>query len=206
MKYLTLALFLFCIYTTATSQSAKALFDAEKIVFYGLDFSKAKFALPDAKPNEIKDRYFDEWHQGVMTDNARFNKESAFQKISVFGDPFVAKKRNAAVNVADIITKDDNPLSAADIESVIAEYKDGLKKEGFGAVLVVESFNKKKEEGIAHVVLFDIAKRKVIIDKRMVGKPGGGGLTNYWLRSVQNMFERMTATEFSLWKKEALSK
>ncbi|MBK8658192.1 MAG: hypothetical protein IPN22_04795 [Bacteroidetes bacterium] len=206
MKSIAFTLSFFLLLSTASAQSVKALFDAEKLVFYGLDFSKAKFALPDAKPNEIKDRYFEEWHQGVMTDNARFNKESAFQKLSVYGDPFVAKKRNAAVNVADLVAKDDNPLSAKDIESVIAEYKDGVKKEGFGAVLIVESFNKKKEEGIAHVVLFDIATRKVLLDKRMVGKPGGGGLTNFWLRSIQNIFERMTATEFSIWKKEALGK
>lgn len=204
-KHLLLLLIIAGCFNTQ-AQNAKAIFDAEKIVFYGLDFSKAKFALPDAKPEEIKKRYFKEWNDGVMTDNGRFNKESSFEKLTVYGDPYIAEKRNAEVNVADMTAKGDYAITQQDIESVISNYKDGLKKEGLGVVFIVESFSKKKEEGVAHVVFFDIASRKVLLAKKMTGKPGGGGLTNYWLRSIQMMFENMGNGEYTKWKKEVLSK
>ncbi len=206
MKRHLLLLLIIAGFFRATAQDAKAIFDAEKIVFYGLDFTKAKFALPDAKPDEIKKRYFKEWNDAVMTDNGRFNKESSFEKLTVYGDPYVVEKRNAEVNVADMTAKGDYAITQQDIESVISNYKDGLKKEGIGVVFIVESFSKKKEEGVAHVVFFDIASRKVLLAKKMTGKPGGGGLTNYWVRCFQTMFENMSNGEFGKWKKEVMSK
>lgn len=194
------------LYISIQAQDARMVFNSEKIVFYGLDFSKARLAISDAKPEEIKKRYFAEWHNVVMTDNGRFNKESSFEKLTVYGDPYVAQKRNEAVNAANILSKEENSLTQQDIESVISEYKDGIKKEGLGVVFIVESFNKKKEEGVAHVVFFDIATRKVLLSKRMTGKPGGGGLTNYWARCFEDMFRNMANGEFGNWKKEVMNK
>lgn len=198
-------LFAFCICSFASNaQNAKAIFDAESIVYYGIDFSKTKFALPDAKASEIKDKYFEGWNELVMTDNERFNKESAFQKLKIYYDLAVVGRRNAAVKINEIEGNADNLLSKEAIEQIISDYKGGSKTQGVGFVFVVESFSKKKAEGVAHAVFFDIATRKVLLDKRMVGEARGGGLLNYWTRPFQVMFENMTGGLYDTWRKEAV--
>lgn len=204
MKQLIVCLFTVYCTSQAMAQDAKVIFNAEKIVFYGLDFSKAKFAITDAKPAEIRDVYFNKWNEVVITDNGRFPKESAFQKVSVYCDPTVTNKRNAAVSVANITGKPEQGITKEAIQQVISEYDGGMKKEGLGVVFVVESFDKKKEEAVAHIAFFDIATKKLLLTKRLTGKPGGGGLTNYWTRCFQQMFEDITNKQFMLWKKEVM--
>ncbi|HLP21587.1 MAG TPA: hypothetical protein VK174_14840 [Chitinophagales bacterium] len=206
MKKILLLLLVATFATIVNAQDPKTVFTAEKIVFYGLDFTKAKFAIPDAKPAEIKDTYFEAWNETVFGDNGRFPKESAFGKVTVYGDPTVVKRRNAAVNTADITGKYEKPLTREDLQGVINDYKDGVRKEGLGVVFIVEHFSKAKKEGIASIVFFDIASRKVLLAKRMSGEPGGGGLNNYWMRTIQVMFEKMGATEYYLWQKEVMGK
>lgn len=199
-------LFILSAVVSLNAQDAKTVFNTEKIVFYGLDFTKAKFAIPDAKPDEIKDTYFSAWNTTVFSDNGRFPKESAFGKVTVYGDPTVVEKRNATVNANNISSPYNAPLSKAEIESIINEYKDGRKTEGLGVVFIVEYFSKKEKRGVADVVFFDIATRKVLLAKRMNGEPRGGGLNSYWMGVIQQMFEKMTETDYALWRKEVTGK
>ncbi len=206
MKKLSVCLATLFFSFLANAQDVKTVFDSEKIVFYGLDFTKAKFAIPDAKPDEIKADYFSAWNSTVFSDNGRFPKESAFGKITVYGDPTVVEKRNATTNTGNMTGQYNAPLSRSDIENVISEYKGGRKSEGLGVVFVVEYFSKKDKKGIADVVFFDIATRKVLLSKQLTGEPRGGGLNSYWMGAIQQMFEKMTNTEYALWKKEAAGK
>jgi hypothetical protein len=187
------------------AQDAKDIFNAEKIVFCGLDFSKTKFEIPDAKPDEIKKTLIPAWNTMVMTDNERFPKESAFQKLNINGDPTVVERRNDAINIKDAMGA-GSQLSASAIQDVINDYTDGYKKEGVGVVFIIESFSKKDVKAVAQVVFFDIAKHKVLLAKRLSGTPRGGGLKNFWTGAIQAMFENIVKTEFDLWKKEVLKK
>jgi hypothetical protein len=188
------------------AQNASRIFSEERIIFYGLDFSKAKIAIPDAKPNEIKDDYFVLWNEAVATDNERFNKESALQKVSVPVDLAVVERRNAAASISEMQANPDVTLLKSTIEHMIDDYTDGTRKEGIGFVIIVESISKKRADAIAHLVFFDIATRKVLLSKRMNGPAGGHGLKSYWTRPFQTMFEKMTAGLFDMWKKEVVGK
>lgn len=199
---LTATIFIFSLY----AQDAKSIFSAEKIVFYGLDFTKAKFALPDAKPDDIKNNLFKQWNDNVFSDNGRFNKESAFKKLTVYGEPSVVEKRNATANASSLAEKYEKPLTKGEIQSAISEYSGGTRKEGLGVVFLIESFSKKDKKGIADVVFFDIATRKVLFYKQMTGEPRGGGLNNFWMGSIQVMFDNMANSEFEVWKKEVIGK
>jgi hypothetical protein len=206
MEKTLLFLFAMAFIYSAKAQDAKAIFTAEKIVFYGLDFTKAKFAIPDAKPSEIKADYFSAWNSTVFGDNGRFPKESAFAKVSVSGDPTIVEKRNATVIIGNMTDSYNASLSKGEIESVISEYKNGMRKEGLGVVFIVEYFSKKEKKGIADVVFFDIATRKVLLAKQLTGEPRGAGLNSYWMGTIQQMFEKITNTEYALWKKEVMGK
>src|SRR4051812_18486353 len=84
-----------------SAQDVKRIFNDEQIIFYGLDFSKAKMAIPD-DPKDVKDNFFGTWNEMVMVDNQRFNKESALQKIKVPIDLTVVERRNAATSISDM--------------------------------------------------------------------------------------------------------
>jgi len=185
------------------AQDVKKVFNEEKVVFYGLDFVKAKFSLPDAKPAQIKDELFAQWNQSVFGDNGRFPKEAAFKKITVYGEPFVVEKRNATANTTDMDSKYERSLTKEEIQSEISQFTGGTRKEGLGVVLMVEYFSKKDKKGIADVVFFDIATKKVLLSKQLTGEPRGAGLNSFWAGAIQVMFDKMASTEFLAWKKEA---
>ena len=206
MKDLLLFLAVITSSLCAIAQDAKAIFSAERVVFYGLDFSKAKFSIPDAKASEIKNVLIPTWNTMVVTDNERFPKESAFQKLNVSGDPTSVERRNAAINIENAMGSTDAALTPATIQEVVSDYKDGYKTEGIGVVFIVESFSKKDISGVAQVVFFDISTRKVLLAKRLSATPRGAGLRNYWTGAIQVMFENIIKSEFDLWKKEVMKK
>jgi hypothetical protein len=207
MNKLFIVLTVACGSVTLYGQDAKKIFNEERIVFYGLDFSKAKIAIPDAKPSEIKDNYFVSWNETVVSDNARFNKESAFQKLKIYNDLTTVERRNAKVNVNEIHgSPDEGVLSKDAVEKIISDYTDGVKKEGVGFVFIVESFSKAKNDGVAHCVFFDIATRKVLLDKKLNAPPRGPGLKIYWTTPFEGMLVKMTDGLFDTWKKEIMGK
>ncbi len=189
------------------AQDPKEIFTAEKMNFLGLDYSRAKFALPDVKPADYKKTYFDAWNNAISHDNERFNKESTFEKVGgVSVDLTTVNRRNAAMNIEEAIGKPEGGLTQSSIENVIADYKDVWKKQGLAMVIIVESMSKAAGKMVAHIVFFDIATRKVLLTKKMEGDAGGPGLVNYWTNPVSLIFREIAKTKFTEWKKEVMKK
>jgi len=184
------------------AQDPKLIFTSQKIIYYGLDFSKAKFELPDAKPDELKNTLIPYWNSLTFTDNEQFNKESTFQKLTVYGEPVDVARRNAAINTGTLMGKSAGPLSREAIQEIVNDYKDGSRKEGIGVAIIVESFSKKDDAGVEDIVFFDIATHKVLLFKHLTGKPGGPGLKNYWTTPTKRIFEDIGKGLFDIWKKE----
>ncbi|MCX6199539.1 MAG: hypothetical protein NTY88_10005 [Bacteroidetes bacterium] len=187
----------------AHSQDAKMIFTTNEIIWFGLDFSKAKLAIPDAKDDEIKNTLFNEWNYTLISES-RYYKEGAFEKRDVYNDLSVVQTRNSAIDMSSTHGK-ATPITKEMISQAISEYKTaGDHKTGLGCVFFVESFSKVKKEGVAHLVLFDIASRKVLLTERMTGEPGGPGLKYYWAHPFQDMFELISSTKYSAWKKATM--
>lgn len=205
-KFFPLVIFSFLtLYVSA--QDPKTIFTAEKMVFLGLDYTRAKFALPDVKPAEYKKTYFEAWNSAIAHDTERFNKESTFEKVGGVGvDLTTVTRRNAAIKIDDAIGKPEGGLTQSSIENVIADYTDVWKKEGLALVIIVESMSKGAGKMVAHIVFFDIATRKVLLAKKMEGEAGGPGLVNYWANPVSLMFREISKTKFAEWKKEVMKK
>ncbi len=203
MKNNLALLFAVCSLNFAVAQDAKMIFTTNEMVWFGLDFTKAKLAIPDAKDDEIKSKYFNEWNYTLVSES-RYYKEGAFEKRDVYNDLTVVQARNAAL---DMNSTHGKPVSITKemIAQAIAEYKiTGDHKSGLGCVFFVESFSKAKGEGVAHLVFFDIAKLKVLFTERMTGEPGGPGLKFYWAHPFQDMFEAISSKKYSAWKKATM--
>lgn len=191
----------------AYSQDPKQIFEGEKLVWFGLDFTKAKFIeVKDVPPTELKSKYFSEWNNSVMYEHDKFYLESFFRKLNVYYDISIATRRNETVNSANIVSAEATPITRSAIDEIISDYSGSQRKEGVGIVFIVEYFNKKTETAIAHATFFDIATRKVLLTKAVTGKPGGRGLKNFWAGAIASMMQSIDKTQYDLWQKEVMKK
>lgn len=194
--------------SSASAAEAKDVFTTDEIVWFGLDFSKAKMVgqftqfgdAGEASGTQMKQKFFPAWNMLVLNEPKNFDLKKAFRKTGIFNDLSVVEKRNAAVDPDKLFTYNEHKIEKSEIEKIIAEYKGGEKKEGIGLVFIVEAFSKPAEMGSFYVTLFDIASHKVLITERLAGRTGGFGLRNYWARSVKEVIQQIDKTSYTSWK------
>lgn len=62
--------------------------------------------------------------------------------------------------------------------------------EGTGIVMIAKFLDKPNARATYDIVVFDIATRKILQEKEVIGEAGGFGLRNYWARTVYNIIEK----------------
>jgi hypothetical protein len=62
--------------------------------------------------------------------------------------------------------------------------------EGTGIVMIANFLDKPNARATYDIVVFDIATRKILQEKEVIGEAGGFGLRNYWARTVYNIIEK----------------
>jgi hypothetical protein len=184
----------------ASAQDSKKVFGASTLVWYGIDFTKAKMVgFKDESPHTIRDQYFHQWND--MTTNMDLAK--VFQKSAVYKDPKGITKIDAERETDALVSNDDADLSADAIAEAVKEVPLGQKKEGVGVIFLVQSFNKTTQMGSVYVTFFDIANHAVLLSKKVTGKAAGGNTVAAWTGALKNIFTAVEKKEFSAWKKEA---
>ncbi|MBO9699234.1 MAG: hypothetical protein J7604_03435 [Sporocytophaga sp.] len=204
--------FLFAIFSVIFNVSAQNdLFLSDEIVWYGIDFSNAKFVgefsqFDDAgtKSNkEIQRLYFPEWNDLIINEPGKYNIRK-FYGFEFFANELdLVMKNNADADINVIFDPSTpNRLSKTKIQKLINSYNIKGKK-GLGLVFIVDSFNKMEGQGYIYVTFFDQATKKVLSTNLYEGKPGGIGVKNYWARVILNVME-VSGKEFKQMKKGGL--
>ncbi len=188
MKNIVIALFLLPMVANAQTASP----DDEAIVWYGLDFTKAKLIGSEGftNPKDILNRYLESWNNVIVNEADKYNLKKFFRKVDVAYDLEPVMARNETITTDGLVTNKSHSITKSDVEAAVRKYKKGAHASGLGLVFVIESFNKKKEKGHMWVTYFDIASGKVLKTTKMEGKAGGFGLRNYWVKSVFNVMKR----------------
>lgn len=190
------------------------VFTKDEIVWIGLDFSKAKLVgqfdqgagVMPATGSDIKVKYIPAWNMLILNEQKKYNIGKAFRKIKVFNDIGIVEKSNSAIDVDNLITYNDYKFdnSNTTIQEIISGYSRGEKADGIGLVFIIESFNKPAERASLYVTFFDIATKKVLFTEKMIGKPGGFGLRNYWAGSIKNILNQIDDRAYKVWKKNSI--
>lgn len=188
----------------------KDVFNDGELVWYGLDFSRSKFVgefetVKGAQPinaYELINKYIPGWNQLIVNEPANFDLKSAFQKKNVIYDIAPVESLNAKIPTQDLITMNSNTISSADLVQMISNYKTGIKTNGLGLTIIVESFNKPKMLASVWVVFFDIETKKILLNKYCEGKPAGFGIRNYWAGSIKDILNDIRSKKFSQWSKD----
>jgi hypothetical protein len=193
----------------ATTEDEKSVFTTKDIVWYGLDFTKAKFVggfnqaggIGEASGEDMVKKWIPAWNNLIITEQTKYDLKKAFDKESVYYDIKKVNELNSKIDPADCITPNPGAIDPASIKSMVAKYS-GDKKEGLGLSFVIESFNKTDVTADVYVVFFDIATKKVLLSEKVLGKPAGIGMRNYWAGAIHDILKKVGSKEYKNWERK----
>lgn len=210
MKRSIVLIWVFALSLNLFSQTtAKDIFKDGEIVWFGLDFSQAKFigqfegiqGSGALSGEEIKQKLMPQWNGVIVNEPLRYNIPITFRKTSVFNDIEVVTNRNKAIDESTLLSI-NQATREIDVNAIIASYAKGDKAEGLGLVFIVDYFSKSTIEAAVIVTFFDIKTKKVLFSERMTAKPRGFGQRNYWAGAIYGVFMDINRTRFGVWKQK----
>ena len=210
MKKIILSLLMVSTLGVFAQFTAKDVFSSKTIVWYGLNFSEAKMVgqfdqamgAGPASGSDIKNKWIPQWNSLIMTEQKNFKIKEAFQKDEVFYDITPTEKQNQNINSDDLMSFNSYTFKDAQktAKEIVSKLKGGEKTEGIGVTFIVESFNKSMDEAVVYVTVFDIKTKNILILERLVGKPMGIGLRNFWAGAMKHVIKQITTDYYNLWK------
>jgi hypothetical protein len=204
MKKVSLLFLLTVLSNLLIAQTKQEALKTDTILWFGLDFSNARFIDESAfkSPVELKNKLFKQWNRLLLEEPEKYDIPKFFKVSAAKTELGEVYRRNENVDPAGIVLDMrgmDYCLNESKIKEIIGQYETDFN--GYGLVLIMESFNKIKAQGSMWVTYFYIPTKEVVFTKRMVGEAGGIGIKNYWVASVYNVFEK-SRSEKSDWLRE----
>jgi hypothetical protein len=205
---LSLIALLFLSSTAIEAQLTRSdIFSKKDMVWYGLDFSLAKFVgkfdqganIDPANGFELVNKYMPGWNTLVPLEPQNFELGSTFWKTDVYYDLKQVAKNNKEINPADVMSYNKHQVAKEEVERLLSKYSLGDKKSGLGLVFVVESFDKSAELATYWVCFFDIQTKKVLLIEHCGAKPAGIGIRNYWAGALKRTLKDIRETKFTTW-------
>ncbi len=208
MKKLALLSILF-LGITLKSQDASKVFSATEIVWFGMDFTKAKFvgqfdqgmgAMP-ATGGDMRNKWIPQWNALIQNEQQNFDFKKALSKESIYYDIATVNTLNSKINPDNLMEVNPGKIEKSEIDGMVKKYASADKKEGVGMVFIIENFNKGAQVADVYVTFFDIASKKILICEKMSGAAKGIGMRNYWAGAVKSIIKELGSGTFKSWKK-----
>jgi hypothetical protein len=204
MKKIILSLLVLASGTFAKAQDAKSALSATEIVWFGLDFTKAKFVggfdqvggAGVATGSDMKTKWIPGWNALILNEPQHFDFKKSFRKDNVVYDLKSMNELNSKIDVDACMAYNEGKIEMSEIDGMVKKYKADVKKEGIGVSFIIENFNKGTQMADVYVTFFDIASKKVLICEKVSGKAMGIGMRNYWAGAIKAILKQIDATEY----------
>lgn len=188
MKQLMLLMFLF-LTSLVNAQDETSLKNIDELTFFGVDFSIAKVYGADETTGQFKEAFY-----GINTlfqrEPKKYDAAKAFDA-NVTTDLETSQNLIEQLDKATLFTNDDRYVLADEaIAKQIGQFNTREAK-GYGAVLIAGLLNKVKTEATYNVVVFDIATKKIVLNRQFTEKARGFGLRNYWAYPVYKVLKEV---------------
>jgi hypothetical protein len=200
-------------FSILSQNTAKEIFSSNTVVWYGLNFTKAKMigqfdqamGAGAASGNDLKNKWIPAWNSIILTEPKNFKIKEAFKKDEVFYDIAANEKLNANINSEELMTFNSYKFDDAQktVKEIVSKLKGGERTEGIGVTFIVESFNKSLDEAVFYVTVFDIKTKNILIIEKIIGKPVGIGLRNFWAGAVKHVIKQITTDYYKIWKSKS---
>lgn len=208
MKRIICLVVIFFSFQFSKSQTTKELLAADSAVWFGIDYSKAKFTGSFAQafgidPNdgtELVEKWIPEWNKIVLKEPQNFRVGEAIKKPYTYLDINSVNSINSKINKDSVYSEMPVGYKIANPEKVITEmiknYSSEVKKAGLGFVFIVESYNKQAHNAYVYFVLFRIETKQLIGYKRLMGIPKGIGLRNFWSGAIKDILKQVESSAY----------
>jgi len=178
--------------SNSLGQKIPELANANKIFWYGLDFSVAKMIGSSGfrKPDVIANEYVHpKWNNLIFSQSSKFNINRMCGNKGIISYRDVVIERNENVTSYNLIIDSDYSISNGTLINLIQEYPTAHEN-SVGLVFVVESFNKTKNRAFVWVVYFNRKTGVIINMNRYIGRPSGTTVLNYWANSIESIIQQ----------------
>ena len=182
----------------------KMFFKSDSMVWFGLDFTKAKFTghfaiesgLEINSVKELVNKDMPGWNDIILKEPLHYDIGHPMKKPIFFSDLSSITKLNSEITAADSIYYEQKaPYKIYDpdktIPAMVSNYKSDKYPKGLGCSFIVESYNQAAHDAYVYFVLFDIETKKVWGFKRIKGFPKGIGLRNYWSGAIKDIIKQL---------------
>jgi len=206
MKKILISLLLMIMGISAFSQAD--VFKSKGLVFYGLDFTKARFdenggTTAFVTPATMQDKYFPALNELMINERKRYDVGKSYKKEDVEYYFDIADERNEDFDIYENFVDDEEmvKLTKDQIKEVVSHYKDS-EHSGLGLVYVVDMVDHQKGIITIQVVFFDIDSGETLLIKRARGEMKGFSIRNYYAGGIRQVIKD-TEKKYKSWKKAA---
>lgn len=153
---------------------------------YGVDYTHTKVFAADESIADFANAF-----QGInmllVTEMDKYDFTRMLGKtVNVVIEPIMKKTSDANYdNMMTLSNIYDEPNTA----EIVGNYE-LPQTEGTGVVMIAKFLDKPNARATYDVVVFDIATRKILQEKEVMGYAEGFGLRNYWARTVYNIIRK----------------
>jgi hypothetical protein len=194
MRSVVFLFFLF-IPSTSLAQDMSLFCDKKQVIWYGLDFSMARFmgtfstAGDKGKltPQELKG-YFDIWNERIIAERKKVDYSSSLGFSQTIENKSVVKEKNDAVDPSKMIIFEYYTLKEQQLDSMINQYVISPGEKGLGLTFIVEYLDKVHAKASVYAVFFNVETKKVLFKQNIQTLPIGVNQSNYWLNAFLKVF------------------
>jgi hypothetical protein len=186
---------------TASAQTmGDALYDAAPVTWVGLDFSEAKFVPSvefadvdaDARLAMLK------WNNLLEQEPKKYDLGRTLGIKRITTNTSFMREVNEGITAEDLLGREPYSIPEAKIPEMVKSYK--FTGEGVGVVFIVSTFDKTQEKGEFYVTFFNMKTKEVMHTERLMGKPMGIGLRNYWAGSISSVLKNIEKSYAATWR------
>ena len=178
----------FCLGITTMAQDKAKAKSEKSIVWYGIDFTVAKFTLVTEDPTVIVSQYLKSINSLIQSEPEKYDLKKFFSKTEVTLDLDQVNERNGKIDPGTLVISDEHKISLDDVKSAVAQYNT-KGKPGLGLIFVAENLDKVKQIGSFYVCFFDQDTKQIVDAQRFEAKAAGFGFRNYWAGSIYNVMK-----------------
>lgn len=188
IRLLAASVFLLLVITPSFGQDKARAMNQADMVWFGIDFTAARFTSVTEDPAVIVNQYFNSINSLILQESEKYDLKKFFKKKEVRNSIEIATDGNSKVDPKGLVITEEYKISPEDVNKIVGKYKSSANS-GTGLVFVAENLNKIAQTGSYYVCFFDIASGEIIDCQRYEAKAAGFGFRNYWAGSVYNVMK-----------------
>lgn len=180
------------------------VFESKDMVFYGLDFSQARFTGGSglSSPASMQDKYMPALNELMIDERKRYDVAKSYIKKNVEYYFYMADGFNADFEVYEnYVNGAVENLTDEEIQIVINKYNDE-KHSGLGLLYVVDEVSHGRNLITIQIVFFDINTQEVLLVKRARGGMKGFSIRNYYAGGIRQIIKE-SQESYEKWEKHA---